>query len=50
VIIIISKNKNECIEKIYESKILTHKSQNILKDIEFGEDVLYEEICNNLDD
>lgn len=49
-IIIISTNKKECMEKIYESKILTPKTQSILKDMELEEYILYEEICNNLED
>lgn len=47
-IIIEKKTKKECIDKISKEKILPHKSYNILMDLEFDEQILLDDICDNL--
>ena len=45
----ISRKLDECIEKIEKKKVMSHKTINLLKDMEYDEKVLKEEICENLD-
>ncbi|MHA1350520.1 MAG: hypothetical protein ACTSPZ_06750 [Promethearchaeota archaeon] len=48
--IAISRKLEECVEKIEKKKVMSHKTTNLLKDIEYDARVLKEEICENLDD
>ena len=47
-IIIEKQRKKQCIDKISNDKILPHKSFNILMDMEFDEQILLDEICDNI--
>ena len=43
-----SRKLDECIEKIEKQKVMSHKTSNLLKDMEYDEKVLKEEICKSL--
>ena len=47
--IAIPREFEECIEKIVEKKVMSHKTSNLLKDMEYDARVLKEEICENLE-
>ena len=38
----------ECIENIENNKVIPHSTQNILKNLEFEEDIFIQEICKSL--
>ena len=44
------KEMKECIEDIEKKKIISHKTNNILKDIEYDSEVIKKEICENLEE
>jgi hypothetical protein len=44
------KEMNECLEEIEKKKVIPHKTDNILKDIEYDSEVIKKEICENLDE
>ena len=46
----ISRKLDECIENIEKKKVMSHKTSNLLKDMEYDEKVLKEEICENLEE
>ena len=46
----ISRKLEECIENIEKKKVMSHKTSNLLKDMEYDARVLKEEICENLDE
>ena len=39
-----------CIEEIEKDKVVPHKTQNLLKDIEYDTEILKEEACESLDE
>ncbi len=45
----ISRKFEECIENIEKKKVMSHKTSNLLKDMEYDTRVLKEEICENLE-
>jgi hypothetical protein len=47
-VIPISRKLEECVENIEKKKVMSHKTSNILKDMEYDARVLKEEICENL--
>ena len=47
--ITISRDFEECVEKLEKKKVVPHKTSNLLKDMEYDARVLKEEICENLD-
>jgi len=38
----------ECIENIEAKNVIPYKTSNLLKDLEYEEEVLFTEICENL--
>lgn len=48
--IAVSRNLEECVEKIEKKKVISHKTSNLLKDMEYDARVLEEEICEKLDE
>ena len=48
--IAIPRELDECIEKIDEKKVMSQKTSNLLKDMEYDSRVLKEEICENLEE
>ena len=44
------KEINDCLEEIEKKKIIPHKTQNLLKDVEYDTEVIKKEICENLDE
>ena len=47
--IVITRKFDECVDKIEEKKVLPHKTSDLLKDMEYDDRVIKEEICENLD-
>ena len=47
--ITISRKFEECVENLEKKKVMSHKTSNLLKDMEYDARVLKEEICENLD-
>lgn len=47
--IVITRKLDECVDKIEEKKVLPHKTSDLLKDMEYDDRVIKEEICENLD-
>ena len=45
----VSRKLEECIENIEKKKVMSHKTSNLLKDMEYDARVLKEEICENID-
>lgn len=45
-----SDDKKECLDEIEKKKVITQKTNNLLKDIEYDSEVIKKEICENLDD
>ena len=41
---------NDCLEEIEKKKVIPHKTENILKDIEYDTDIFKKEICEHLDE
>ncbi len=48
--IVITRKLEECVENIERKKVMPHKTSNLLKNMEYDEKVLKEEICENLED
>ena len=46
---VISRKLDECVENIEKKKVVSQKTSNLLKDMEYDARVLKEEICENLD-
>lgn len=44
------KEIDACIEDIEKKKIISHKTNNLLKDIEYDSEDIKKEICENLDE
>jgi hypothetical protein len=40
----------ECLDEIENKKVISQKTQNFLKDVEYDTEVIKKEICENLDD
>jgi len=47
---IMSDDMKECLDEIEKKKVITQKTNNLLKDIEYDSEVIKKEICENLDD
>jgi len=47
-VIPISRKLEECIENIEKKKVMSQKTSNLLKDMEYDATVLKEEICESL--
>jgi len=45
-----SDDMKECLDEIEKKKVITQKTNNLLKDIEYDSEVIKKEICENLDD
>jgi hypothetical protein len=45
-----SDEMKECVDKIENKKVISQKTQNLLKDVEYDTEVIKKEICENLDD
>lgn len=41
---------NHCLDEIEKKKVIPHKTNHLLKDIEYDTEVIKKEICENLDD
>ena len=48
--IAISRKFEECVENIEEKKVMSQKTSNLLKDMEYDARELKEEICENLEE
>lgn len=46
----IADEMKECLEEIEKKKVIPHKTNNLLKDIEYDTEVVKKEICENLDE
>ena len=46
----ISRKFEECVEKLEKEKVMSHKTSNLLKDMEYDARVVKEEICENLEE
>jgi len=46
----ISDEMKESLEEIKKRKVISHKTKNLLKDIEYDTEVIKKEICENLDE
>lgn len=44
------KEFKDCIEEIEKDKVISNKTKNLLKDIEYDTKVLKEEVCENLEE
>ena len=44
------KHINDCLEEIEKKKVIPHKTENFLKEIEYDKEVIKKEICENLDE
>jgi hypothetical protein len=44
----VSRKLNECVQRVEKKKVLSHKTSNLLKDLEYDVRLLKEEICENL--
>ena len=44
------KEMNDCLDEIEKNKVIPHKTNNLLKDIEYDSEVIKKEICENLDE
>ena len=40
----------DCLKEIEKKKVIPHKTNNLLKDIEYDTEVIKKEICENLDE
>jgi len=49
-VIKIADEMKECLEEIEKKKVIPHKTNNLLKDIEYDAEVIKKEICENIDD
>ena len=46
----IVEEMKECMDEIDKKKVIPHKTNNLLKDIEYDSEVIKKEICENLDE
>ncbi|MFX1287417.1 MAG: hypothetical protein ACFFFY_02510 [Promethearchaeota archaeon] len=44
------KEMKDCLDEIEIKKVITHKTNKLLKDIEYDTEDIKKEICENLDD
>ncbi|MFW9952048.1 MAG: hypothetical protein ACFFKA_18160 [Candidatus Thorarchaeota archaeon] len=44
------KEMKDCLDKIKKEKVIPHKTNELLKDIEYDTEIIKKEICENLDD
>ena len=45
----ILEEMNECMNEIERKKVIPHKTNNLLKDIEYDSEIIKKEVCENLD-
>ncbi len=46
----IVEEMKECMDEIDKKKVIPHKTNNLLKEIEYDSEVIKKEICENLDE
>lgn len=46
----LTEEMKECIDKIDNKKVISQKTQNLLKNVEYDTEVIKKEICENLED
>ncbi len=46
----VSRKLDECVENIEKKKVVSQKTSNLLKDMEYDTRELKEEICENLEE
>jgi len=45
-----SDNMKECLDEIEKKKVIPHKTNKLLKDVEYDTEVIKKEICENIDE